>query len=464
MTSENERPPAKHWNSPTKFWWKEAISVGWLCLAVVATALFTALLIGLLWHLLEPESGRLQFLSTLLSGKSAGAHKLGIGLTAIGAAGMLLATLTWLAGGAILIPGGILWLLGIASALVGILLLTSGSALAWSIGFVLVALGTGPIAFLYTDRRTQLLNSQTDSDVFAKAVEMLSYDRVEARQGGIHALERIAKENPAEHPKIMKILAAYIRAGSISYVDSAIEAFQGAMDGGSGGNDSWIAALKVVRLFLRAQDALVHDSPPWKALEELKIRVREWGKPAPNRDPELKVIEQSEVTELLLPNLPMPVDLEAAVDAIRSRMSKEASELLELPRKLDLSNSYLYNVHFSDAILHEANFSDSHIWGSRFEGTDLTEAVLVGASLSEVVLSDATLRKANLRRAKLKGVDLKGADMTGAKLHGADLSGAENLMQEQVKTAFGDTSTRLPSHIARPEHWDQPENESGSTS
>ncbi len=72
-------------------------------------------------------------------------------------------------------------------------------------------------------------------------------------------------------------------------------------------------------------------------------------------------------------------------------------------------------------------------------GIDLFQAGLRGAELSGVNLSRVNLVRAGLVKADLRG---------------ADLSGALVLAQEQVDSANGDASTKLPDRIQRPAHWD----------
>jgi uncharacterized protein YjbI with pentapeptide repeats len=83
---------------------------------------------------------------------------------------------------------------------------------------------------------------------------------------------------------------------------------------------------------------------------------------------------------------------------------------------------------------------------------------LVGARLRKANLRGADLRGALLIAADLRGADLTGADLTGADLRDADLRGTDLsetlfLTQPQVTAARGDSSTRLPPEIHRPDHW-----------
>ena len=48
----------------------------------------------------------------------------------------------------------------------------------------------------------------------AKAVEQLGSEELDVRIGGIHALERVARDTPADHAAVMEMLAAFIREHS----------------------------------------------------------------------------------------------------------------------------------------------------------------------------------------------------------------------------------------------------------
>ena len=87
-------------------------------------------------------------------------------------------------------------------------------------------------------------------------------------------------------------------------------------------------------------------------------------------------------------------------------------------------------------------------------GADLAGARLLGQSLCGADLRGACLIAADLRGADLTAVDLLGADLRDARLDGADLGHALFLTQAQIAAARGSMSTRLPSALERPAHWD----------
>jgi uncharacterized protein YjbI with pentapeptide repeats len=81
-----------------------------------------------------------------------------------------------------------------------------------------------------------------------------------------------------------------------------------------------------------------------------------------------------------------------------------------------------------------------------------------GADMRRTNLIGADLRGACLIAANLRGVDLSGADLIGADLRDADLSGANLansifLTQAQINTAKGDSYTKLPVRLVRPNYW-----------
>lgn len=86
-------------------------------------------------------------------------------------------------------------------------------------------------------------------------------------------------------------------------------------------------------------------------------------------------------------------------------------------------------------------------------GADLVGKDLRGTELRAANLRGAYLIGADLRRVDLRRADFLGADLRGANLGGADLRGALFLTQSQVTSARGDTTTRIPDALTRPEHW-----------
>ena len=108
--------------------------------------------------------------------------------------------------------------------------------------------------------------------------------------------------------------------------------------------------------------------------------------------------------------------------------------------------------------LHEASFAGATLAQARFEYAKLSGADMTGANLTDANLRNANLEGAILTRAILRGAELVWADLSDARLDGADLSGADlagvkGLTQGQFDEAKGDSSTKLPKGLVRPDHW-----------
>ncbi len=66
----------------------------------------------------------------------------------------------------------------------------------------------------------------------------------------------------------------------------------------------------------------------------------------------------------------------------------------------------------------------------------------------------ADLHEADLQGEDLRDANLAFADLRGARLQGADLSSARFLSQATLLLAHGDSQTRIPRGLARPDHWE----------
>ncbi|OUL24286.1 pentapeptide repeat-containing protein [Nostoc sp. 106C] len=60
---------------------------------------------------------------------------------------------------------------------------------------------------------------------------------------------------------------------------------------------------------------------------------------------------------------------------------------------------------------------------------------------------------ADLQGASFKGANVQKANFDGANLQGSDLTTAKNLTLQQIESAIGDRTTRLPDDMQAPSHW-----------
>lgn len=110
--------------------------------------------------------------------------------------------------------------------------------------------------------------------------------------------------------------------------------------------------------------------------------------------------------------------------------------------------------------LQRAIFSNAQLQGANFEKADLSrvifdKAVITGSNFMYANLSRAALSKAIFEG----GLDFKNAFFLFARIEGVDLSQAQNLTQQQMDMACGDSSTKLPAGLTAPAQWPCPEDE-----
>ena len=130
------------------------------------------------------------------------------------------------------------------------------------------------------------------------------------------------------------------------------------------------------------------------------------------------------------------------------------------------------NVSFIKAHLQGANLLHAQLQGANLTDVDLQGADLWDAHLQTADLWDAQLQGADCRRAGFQGADLwdakfdsattlRDANLSYASLRGVDFSKTK-ITQEQLNSAFGDSSVILPSGKGPndpewPDHWSKEE-------
>lgn len=88
--------------------------------------------------------------------------------------------------------------------------------------------------------------------------------------------------------------------------------------------------------------------------------------------------------------------------------------------------------------------------GYNFIGANLTKTNLIGANFA-----GALLIAANLKNTDLSGANFIGADLRDTDLRGADLEYSIFLTQQQVNSAKGNASTKLPRELVTPSYWEK---------
>ncbi len=227
---------------------------------------------------------------------------------------------------------------------------TPRAAGCWHFGAGLLATG----ALLFTVRRFALSRYGRVTGRYATALEQLGCEKVDVRIGGIHALERVARDSPADHPDAMEMLAAFIR-------ERSREQWPPPDPGGQ-------ARERSLRPDVRAAITVVGR----------RLTERDIG----------------------------PVDLAradlAGADLGGARLTGANLTGVDLTEAV-LAHAVLVRADLPAAKLVRADLAGADLGGARLTGADLTRADLTGADLTDVDLTGADLAGADLTRVDLTG-------------------------------------------------------------
>jgi hypothetical protein len=237
-------------------------------------------------------------------------------------------------------------------------------------------LAAASLAYLQlTNGREQLRIGQLGqvTERFTRAIDQVGHAQVDVRLGGIYALERIARDSPADRATIREVLVAFIRNRA-----------------------PW-------------PPSRPGQYGPTAPIDGLKP-LREW---APDLQACLSALGRDKSDRLDLHAL----DLRGA--CLAGAHLEGANLVGARLEKADLSGA-----HLEGALLRDANLEAADLRGAWLE-----DAVLVGARLAWADLSGAHLPRANLAialldRARLTNADMRKVNLIGARLEFADLGGA----------------------------------------
>jgi len=298
-------------------------------------------------------------------------------------------------------------------------------------------------------RRYEISRELRTHERFARAVEQLASERgdgsprIEARLGGIYALERLAADSEREYWPVMEVLTAYVRENA---------PWKNAEHGSHLSNNKTTAMTQTG-----------HGSPPADIQAILAVIGR--------RKPHASTVERRLLdlrgTDLRGANLSGSrldgMTLHGAhlehVDATRAVLTRsnlrEASLAGASLTEIDLEGASLSGANLEGARLNGANLKAADLSGANLSGADLWEANLKGCNLKDADLRGSDLTQCMLDEAILWRADLQDAVLTGARLRRAhleraNLSGATGLTWEQGEDAYTDENTILPEYL-RPE-------------
>jgi hypothetical protein len=237
------------------------------------------------------------------------------------------------------------------------------------------------------DRQGQLTNR------FTQATTQLGEDlvdgrpNVEARLGGIYALEWIARDSPENFWPVMEILTAYVRHNAP-----------------------------------RAPAGQVDPSAP-NAVDQAKPRT--------DIQAVLTVLGRSKRPETKDTRLHRKFDL-------------RYTDL----RRAEFWDAHLEDTDFYGTHLEDTRFWGAFLDNAKLEQANLEGANLRDASFAGADLRDASFAGADLRGAIFAGADLTGANLSEANLQDADLRYAVGLSKDQIESALqGAGGAKLPQDL-----------------
>jgi uncharacterized protein YjbI with pentapeptide repeats len=272
----------------------------------------------------------------------------------------------------------------------------------------------------FTYRQLQTSREAQITERFTRAIDQLGRAELDVRLGGIYALERIARDSPADCPVIGEVITAYLRSHASWLLPN--RPGQPAEDENNESLDLQLrapdvhAALMVLgrgrfaqaaRLDLRAVDLR------WLNLD--------------GADLHRAILDGAYLQGAQLRH----VDLHGA--------SFDGADLAFV----GLEDCNLAGAIFTHANLEAASLKDANLEGAVLSFSGLGHASFRGGKLQGADLSGAELQGVDLREANLQGADLSGADLHEADLQGAELSGA-NLDDAQLGNAQADRETIWP--------------------
>jgi uncharacterized protein YjbI with pentapeptide repeats len=249
--------------------------------------------------------------------------------------------------------------------------------------------GLGGVVLLvgayFTSRQLQTAREGQITERFTRAIDQLGHAQLDVRLGGIYALERIARDSPADHATIGEVLTAFVR--SHAPWPPSLSAAQ---------VQSRLASLHIIGQYVA--------TAPIDEVPELQVR-------AADVQASLTVLGRGGFASL--------------AEDQRDRLDLHAVDLRHAGlRGADLEGANLRGAHLEEADLFGADLEGADLGGAHLEQANLLYAHLEQANLYEAHLEEANLIGAHLEGANLRGAHLERARLGVAYLGGAELDGA----------------------------------------
>jgi uncharacterized protein YjbI with pentapeptide repeats len=278
-------------------------------------------------------------------------------------------------------------------------------------------------------------------ELYTHAVDQLGADDITVRLGGIYALERIAKDSPADQRTVVEVVSAFVREKARPAAP-AKDGISAADAGPARPNTDVQAALTVLgRLPVRKG---VHRADLTGAdLSGAELNRANLAEARLHRTN----LNGAQLNELVLTGASL---LGANLTGARlAGADLSGADLADA----NLTGARLAGADLTGAVLVETNLTGARLDEARLRGAVLFDADLTRAVLSDADLTDATLSIANLTDAQLNSANLTRSTLDAAVLNGANLTDAQGLEPGKLDVATGNDRTRLPVECPWPASW-----------
>ena len=243
----------------------------------------------------------------------------------------------------------------------------------------------------------------------AQAIEQLASDTLVVRLGGIYSLERIAKGSVRDHPMVMEVLSAFVRAHSHPVP---------ALPEPVGMTPDTLAQANGQAAGERQSEARQPQQRPNPTVD-VRAALTVLG-----RLPSRPDVDRADLANAYLPAAALPGTKLCGFRLVGANLNQANLAGADLERA-QLQRATLQGAWLQKASLKEANLQAAHLEQADLERADLQGADLRGAWLGRAKLAGANLTRADLGRANLAKANLQGTDLREANLGEADLRGAD---------------------------------------
>lgn len=312
-------------------------------------------------------------------------------------------------------------------------------------GLLALGIGVAAVGTMWINSRNLQVTTQTFQltrqgqlhDRFTKANEQLGDQSVAVRLGGIYALKQLSEDTKrtSDQEAVVEVLSAFVRMNFDIKLEEEDER-RGEYD----------------------PVTTKRTAPPADVLAAISVLAQ-----LPNRDGIMRadftgvVFDAADLTNARLRGGNLSgVDLRRVglMGADLSGASFRAADL----RYGTLQSANLAGAKLEDAKLRKNYLVEANFEGAALRGANLRWVIATGVNLRKADLTDADLHEAvlangDLREAIVNRTDFSAVSMHDADLRGTDLRSAKNLTQEQVDSAQGDQSSRLPGDLTIPATW-----------